>query len=417
MVVETPFSTSNHEPRDWVHIPTPGDHYSPATGSAVITVIAALAEAQPKGGAGIPKVLVSSGTLNGFPPYEGADIIESSLRCSPPNAFQKITDVILGRLAGVRPFTHRLYKRLAGSLGSHFSGILIVHNQPAAIVPLRRCFPKATLALYLHNNAFGTYARSETVRILDALDTVICCSGFLANTLTQKVCAQRARKVKVILNGVDTDQFVERQPHVSHDNFPLNILFVGRMLPEKGPDLLLKAATILSRKQKAGEIPPFRVRLIGSSNFNAAAPLTRYERCLRNLAFPLGKTVEFRPFVKRDKIPKIYQDADIFVAPSNWDEPFGLTIAEAMSSGLPCIVSNRGGIPEVARDAALYFTPPHPEQIAEHLETLLLDGKLRTSLGCRARARALELDWNSRFELLFKSISPHQLSSEQGITN
>jgi glycosyltransferase involved in cell wall biosynthesis len=406
MAVETPLSTSNTELKEWVHIPTPGDHYSPATGSAVITVIAALAEAQSKSGIGIPKVLVSNGTMNGYPPYPGAQILESSLRCSPTTAFQKLTDIVLGRLVGLRPFTHRLYEQLLASIERDFSGVLIVHNQPGAIVPLRRFFPKATLTLYLHNDSFTTYSHAETLKIIDAIDSVICCSKFLATTLTKKICTHRARKVKVVLNGIDPEQFKKRLPRCEHDQFPLNVLFVGRMLPEKGPDLLLKAAAILQKKQKAGQTPPFRVRLIGSSNFNAAAPLTRYERHLRNLAFPLGKTIEFRPFVKRDKIPKIYQDADIFVAPSNWDEPFGLTIAEAMASGLPCIVSNRGGIPEVARDAALYFTPPHPEQLAEQLENLLLNTSLRTSLGGKARARALELDWDSQFDLLLNSIYP-----------
>lgn len=397
---DLPFSKLRTELKEWVHIPTPGDHYSPATGSAVITIIAALAEAQAKMGDGCPKILVTQGTTVGYPPYPFGEIIESTARSDAQYTLQKLADIALGRITGLRPFTHRLYKKLAAGLGRNFSGVLLIHNQPAAIIPLRRLFPRATLTLYLHNAAFSTYSASEISKIANALDSVICCSGFLAKTTLLRLPPAHAHKIKAILNGVDLEQFKPSQKRPDSDPFPLTVLFVGRMLPEKGPDLLLKAAAILHKKRKDGRLPAFRIRLVGSSNFNASAPLTRYERSLRNSAFPLGKIVEFRPFVKREKVPRLYQEADIFVAPSNWDEPFGLTIAEAMASGLPCVVSRRGGIPELAGDAALYFTPPHPEQLAEHIAHLLTHPEKRAALGRKARSRALGLDWNSRFEQL-----------------
>ena len=353
---------------DWVHIPTPGDHYSPATGSAVITVIAALARRQTEEGGGTPVVLVSKGTQEGYPPYAAGKTLEGNFPGRPLTLFQKLADVMLGSAAGTRPFTSRLYRQMAQSLPMDFSGVLFVHNQPAAILPLRRLFPQATLVLYAHNDSFGTYSSAETAKFFKAVSLVICCSRFLADVLKKKS--------------------------------PPEILFVGRMLPEKGPHLLLQAATLLERRRREGLLPPFQVSFVGSSNFNASDPLTRYESSLRKLALPLGGAVEFHPFAKRDAIPAVYQAADIFVAPSNWDEPFGLTVAEAMSSGLPCIVSKRGGIPEAAAEAALYFTPPNPGQIADHLQSLLTNPQARLFWGARARARALELSWERCFKRL-----------------
>jgi glycosyltransferase involved in cell wall biosynthesis len=311
---------------------------------------------------------------------------------------------VLGRLTGIKPFTHGLYKKLLAPIPRDFSGVFMIHNQPGAVLPLRRMFPRARLVLYLHNASLSTFSDAEISKMTEVLSTLVCCSHFLAKNVGHRIPRAFAHKIKPLLNGVDTEQFQPTAAKSACDPFPLTILFVGRILPEKGPDLLLKAASILHKKRKDGRLPAFRVRIIGSSNFSAAAPLTRYERGLRELAFPLGKTVEFRPFLKRDKIPKLYQEADIFVAPSNWDEPFGLTIAEAMASGLPCVVSNRGGIPEVAGDAALYFSPPDPEELAEQIEQLLLNAKLRADLGLRARARVLELDWTSRFYELKRAI-------------
>ncbi|RFC43703.1 MAG: Glycosyltransferase involved in cell wall bisynthesis [Verrucomicrobia bacterium] len=385
---------------EWVHIPTPGDHYSPGTGSAVITIVAALARVQTEEGAGTPRVLVSKGTQNGYPPYPAGRIQESDFPPRSITALQKLADVILGRVASCRPFTGGLYLELAESLCADFCGVLLVHNQPAAILPLRRRFPKASLVLYAHNEAFGTYSRAETLKIFRAVNLVVCCSGFLARSLWAKVPKEDAHKVKTILNGVDTSSFFPKKQNPRRGDAALNILFVGRMIPPKGACLLLQAAALLHQRRRSANIPPFRVRLVGSSNFNPTDPLTPYERSLRELAAPLGELVEFLPFAKRDKIPSMYQEADIFVAPSNWDEPFGLTVAEAMACGLPCIVARRGGIPEAAGKAALYFTPPHPAQIADHLEYLLTHPKARRVLGARARARALELSWASRFKCL-----------------
>lgn len=397
MEYDPPFSRPEMEPTQWVHIPTPGDHYSPATGSAVITVIAGLAKAQFQHGAGIPKVLVTRGATHGYPPYPFGEVIESPARSQYPSALQRMTDVLFGRMAGFRPFTNRLYKKLAEPLPRNFSGVLIIHNQPGAVVPLRGMYPECTLVLHLHNASFANYSDSEVAKIAAAMDKMICCSSFLAELSLQRIPRPHAHKVHAVLNGVDTEQFRPVLKRHENDAFPLTILFMGRMLPEKGPDLLIKAALLLHKKRRQGGLPAFRIRMIGSHNFNASAPLSRYERSLRNLAYPLGKIIEFRPFYKRDKVPKIYQDADVFVAPSNWDEPFGLTIAEAMASGLPCIVSKRGGIPEVAHEAALYFSPPNVENLADRLEQLLTYPALRTELAQKSRCRSLELDWTSRF--------------------
>ena len=404
-------------PSDWVHIPTPGDHYSPATGSAVITVIAALARRQMEVGGGTPVVLVSQGTQEGYPPHPAGKTLEGNFPGRPLSLFQKLADVVLGATAGTRPFTGRQYKQLALSLPPDFSGVLFVHNQPAAILPLRRLFPHATLVLYAHNDSFGTYSWAETAKFFKAVSLVICCSSFLAEALKKKSTPAGARKIKVVLNGVDTNKFTPVQKAPAPERTPLRILFVGRMLPEKGPHLLLQAASLLERRRRQGNIPPFQVSFVGSSNFNAADPLTRYESSLRKFALSLGKTVEFHPFANRDAIPAVYQAADIFVAPSNWDEPFGLTVLEAMSSGLPCIVSRRGGIPEAAADAALYFTPPNPSQIADHLQNLLTNPQDRLLWGERARARALELNWESRFKLLQQTVRENSLGVASGSTS
>jgi glycosyltransferase involved in cell wall biosynthesis len=173
------------------------------------------------------------------------------------------------------------------------------------------------------------------------------------------------------------------------------VLFVGRVTPQKSPDLLIRAAAkILSPRRR------FKLRIVGNSGFSAADPLTPYEQEIRKLAAPLGEAVEFQSFVDRAGVSRELDAASIYCVPSNWDDPCPLTVPEGLASGLPCIVSRRGGIPEEAADAALYFNPPNVDALANRLVYLLDDPAARSEWGQRARARALQITWENQYRLL-----------------
>ena len=380
----------------FVHLPTPGDHYSPATGSAVMTVIHGLTA--PHIARGLPAtILVSRGTMAGYPPYAEGETREMDLPTTLPSRPQKALDAALGRLCNTRPCNAGLYKRVPGELGTDFDGTLFVHNAPAAIPLLRSKLPNATIVLYAHNQLFNTYSAREIRHVVGHADMVACVSDFIARDIAARAGMQ-SPKLKTVLNGVDTTRFVPRAT-ASRNAEPV-VLFLGRVLPEKGADLLMKAAAMLHDKAS-----PFRLRIVGSSNFNASDPLTPYEYELRRIAEPFKDRVDFVPFVPRDQVIGQYQQADIFVAPSNWDEPFGLTIAEALACGMPCVLSNRGGIPEVAGDAALYFTPPSAASLAKQLSLVLDDPRLRGALATKARARAQFLAWPNRYQSLLAALN------------
>lgn len=397
---DTPLSpaTTAPSPRShFVHVPTPGDHYSPATGSAVITIIHDLARSH--GAHNFPtSVIVANGTTAGYPPYPAGQLLQADLPLALPSKPKRIADAALARLLLARPFSARLYANVPSTLPHRFQGTLFIHNSPAPIPLLRRGLPKARLVLYVHNQLFNTYSAREIRRILDHADAVICVSHFLANDLAARAHCP-SKKIMVVHNGVDTDAFV---PATSPPGGVPTILFVGRMLPEKGPDLLLKAAVKIASPQR-----PFKLRLVGSQNFNAKDPLTPYEQTLRTLAAPIADRVEFLPFAPRHLIPDLYRQAALFVAPSSWDEPFGLTVAEALASGLPTIASKKGGIPEAAADAALYFSPPNTDELAAQLATLLDNPTLRSHYAAKARARALQLSWSQQYAALIKALKPY----------
>ncbi len=84
--------------------------------------------------------------------------------------------------------------------------------------------------------------------------------------------------------------------------------------------------------------------------------------------------------------------AAIVVVPSRWPEPFGLVALEALASGAALICSPRGGLPEVAGDAALYANPDNPAEIAAAIRTLCGDEARRSAMMDAGRQRAGQFD-------------------------
>jgi glycosyltransferase involved in cell wall biosynthesis len=74
-------------------------------------------------------------------------------------------------------------------------------------------------------------------------------------------------------------------------------------------------------------------------------------------------------------------------------EGFGLPVLEAMACGTPVVASRAASLPEVAGDAALYFDPASPEELAVQIERLLYSTELRASLRSKGMQRATQFTW------------------------
>jgi glycosyltransferase involved in cell wall biosynthesis len=371
-----------------VHVPTPGDHYSAATGSAIMTLVYEMARAH-AGRGGRTRVLVARGTRHDYPIGECVEVEPTA----PPKRWQKLVDAGLGRVGLGRPFGVASYGPASAAVEAAFEGPVFVHNNPVGVPLFARRLPRAKVCLWANNELFGTYARHEVQRIAAAAHLLICCSKYIAEDLCGRLGTQH-EKIKVVRNGADVERF-RPDPAMRVGDEPV-ILFVGRIVPVKGVDLLLRAAARISNSARR-----FKVRIVGSSGFSAGEPLSPYEQELRSLAGPIQDRVEFRPFVDRDRVVEEYQSASIFCGPSNWDDPCPLTIAEAMACGLAVVASARGGIPEVGGDALLYFNPPDVDALAAHLARLVDHAAFREESGRCARQRAVQhLTWDMEYAKL-----------------
>jgi glycosyltransferase involved in cell wall biosynthesis len=175
--------------------------------------------------------------------------------------------------------------------------------------------------------------------------------------------------------GVDPELFTPA-PRPRGRGFVIG--YVGRLVEQKGVDLLLEALSGLEGT--------WRAYILGSGPERDA--LRSQAQSLR-----LANRVSFDEQIPSGQMPAYYHQLDALVVPSrtrpNWKEQFGRVIVEAMACGVPVIGSDSGEIPNVIGDAGLIFPEDRVEVLRAHLARLLGDPSLQEELARRGRERAL----------------------------
>jgi glycosyltransferase involved in cell wall biosynthesis len=106
--------------------------------------------------------------------------------------------------------------------------------------------------------------------------------------------------------------------------------------------------------------------------------------------------------VEAAELEGLYAAAECFVLAS-FNEGFGLPVLEALGRGIAVACSSAASLPEVGGEAALYFDPARPAEIADAITRLLADPQLRQRLAQRGRRRAAELSWQGCAEATLES--------------
>ncbi len=195
----------------------------------------------------------------------------------------------------------------------------------------------------------------------------------------------RGRSSVIPQFGVDPNCFAPASdPTIQRPNDPTTQPFRigytgGRLVPEKGLDILLRAV--------AGLRGDWELHLLGSGPDKAR---------LQALARELGiqARVHFDPPLPSANMPGYVRTLDLVVLPSltrsNWKEQFGRVLIEAMACAVPVIGSSSGEIPNVVGDAGLIFPEGDDDALHAHIESLQRVPARRAELGARGRARVLE---------------------------
>ena len=247
-----------------------------------------------------------------------------------------------------------------------------VHNRPEIALLLAREWP--CVLLVLHNDPQGmrgarsTRQRLELARRLSGIVTV-------SQFLRRRLGLPDEVLVHVLPNAVDLPETVP----IARQKL---ILFTGRVVADKGVDAFVAACAAA-----LPGLPGWTAEIIGADRFSIHSPETPFLATLRPKAKAAGVSMlGYRPHA--ETMARL-QSAAIAAVPSRWDEPFGMAALEAMAQGTALICSRRGGLPEVAGDAALYADPDTPGSLADAMMRLALDDEGRAALARAGRHRAL----------------------------
>jgi len=233
--------------------------------------------------------------------------------------------------------------------------------------------------------------------IMRASDLTIALNKTMYRAITEKA-GVKADKVAIIPNGVDVNFFrpglrgrdILNELKLKEQEY---ILFVGRVSPEKGVHLLLKAFKLVVKNVPHN----MRLVIVGplASSF-ASKDISSYAETVKKYAEnELRGRVTFTGPVDRNVLRVLYSNACCLVLPS-LVEAFPMVILEAMASGTPPVGSTAGGIPEVIVDGVngLLFKKGNWRDLANKILMLIEDRVLRNRLAMNARKTVEEnYDW------------------------
>lgn len=228
---------------------------------------------------------------------------------------------------------------------------------------------------------------------LKIFDKIIC---YFANNI---LCDSRSQKKYLYLNrltkkkiltlgrgsicGVNTKNFSKtsnikqiRKKLKINPNL-LTFIYVGRLHPDKGIDLLLRSIKNIAKNKIK-----FQLLLVGDDEINIKNLMKKKYNSIQNV-------ISIYPFT--NNINKFLQASDIFVFPS-YREGFGVSVVEALSCGLPVIVSDIYGLKDSFQHNinGLRFKNGNQQSLEKSMTLLLKDKKLRKKLSSKSRSFVLE---------------------------
>lgn len=205
------------------------------------------------------------------------------------------------------------------------------------------------IILHMHNERRESRSIYDKM-IYNFITKIITVSDYIKITVPSFYPKER---IQVVPNGIDLEVFSSSntQSTICRKDIGLSdedfvIVYSGRINKEKGISELIDAMLLLK------EHTSIKLLIIGGTFFGNAKSEDRFVSSLKNKAKSIEDRIVFTGFVPYKNVPDYLRIADVAVLPSMWEEPFGLTIVEAMAAGLPLVTTRSGGIPEICEGVA-----------------------------------------------------------------
>ncbi len=278
--------------------------------------------------------------------------------------------------------------------------VIHIQNQFPFARVIRRFNPSTPIVLHMHGDWLSELDAGFVAPSVRAVDQVLTCSDHLG-TRADRVWSGPSWRRATVPNGVDGNWLeADRAESPTPE-----ILFVGRMSPEKGLHHLIEAFIDI-----AGRNPDVRLKIVGPHALLpresivdvAEDPEVRalerfyggpkyWDQLEGMVPSELADRVDFVHAMPQRDLLDHYRTAAMLVNPS-LSESFGMSLVEAMAAGCPVIGTTAGGMPEVVDDGVtgLLVSPADTAALTAAIETLLADPGLRERMGVAGRARVAE---------------------------
>ena len=248
--------------------------------------------------------------------------------------------------------------------------IIEIHNRPYLVDSIYSNLKnKNRLTLFLHNDPLemkGSKTIEDRRNLLSKLDKIYCVSEYVKKRFLKGII-DHLNKVVVLYNGV-----IRKQKKIPKKQ--KKIIYVGRIVKEKGVDLFVDAI-----KDIYEDFKDWNFQIIGSPKLGVNK-LDKFSIKIKKDFESLGKRANVVGFINSKKLNKIMSDASVIVIPSVWKEPFGLVAAEAMSNGIAIVSSNSGGLPEIISNNGILIDQINSKKISKNLKQILSNSSLLRKL-------------------------------------
>lgn len=279
----------------------------------------------------------SSGPITEEMKREGANVIELNIRSS-------------------KHFI-KFFKMLSYICTKNRIEVIVTHHSaPLFYIAVRYLQFKNNIpyCVYMHSNidhallSTGKSIRSALFKFAaKKARCIICISKFVKKGVDYRFPFLKNRTT-VIHNGVNLNEF-KNNLNEQRECGIFTIIYVGRLIPEKGIDYLVKALSLLERMDK------IMCLIVGDGP---------EKKKLEKLARELNLNEKIRFVGSQRNVYEWLKEASVFVHPAICEEGFGITLVEAMSTGLPCIAFYKGAIPEIIENKKSGFIVKDTTEVA-----------------------------------------------------
>lgn len=272
--------------------------------------------------------------------------------------------------------------------------VIHVHNEAYLVKSLRNVAPQAKIILHVNDEVVSRMQKADLYELCHAVNEIVACSNFIQHSILDsfRIARQKPCSIRVIYNGVDTKVYNRNKLNQTKledikrkygaGDKPV-IIFVGRVIEEKGPHLAIRAFRKV--KENFADAQLFLVGAPWYSRLNKS----RFIDYLMNECDDLSNSIKLIGYVNQEEMPYYYAIANIVVCPSIWDDPSPFVAYEAQAMGVPLIAGRHGGLPEIIEHGVTGYCidPFNIALFATRLIELLNNEALRYKLGSEGRER------------------------------